>query len=221
MSIKSERDIFVSNTKEAIKKREQFLLKSFLFFIVILLSLNKNLIGQTFKHPTPPPDTISTNITLPDVVITETINGKYPPLSNQERCDHWRHIRDVKLVLPFSETIAKTLIETYEYMETFQSEKEKRAHLTLIEKSLKEDYEPIMRKLTLKQGELLIKLINRETNSTSYELIKALYGGLKASYYNVFAIFCGGNLRKKYRPDKDPTDAFTERIIFLYKTNQL
>ena len=76
-----------------------------------------------------------------------------------------------------------------------------------------------MKKLTLSQGKLLIKLINRETSSSSYELVKAFLGPFKAGFYQAFAAIFGASLKKEYHPEDE--DAMIERIIVLIENGQL
>ena len=78
---------------------------------------------------------------------------------------------------------------------------------------------PVMKKLTLSQGKMLIKLIDRECNQTSYELINAFIGKFKAGFYQTFAALFGASLKKEY----DPTgaDAEIEEIIYLIDNDML
>ena len=76
-----------------------------------------------------------------------------------------------------------------------------------------------MKQLTLSQGKLLIKLVNRETSSSSYELVKAFLGPFKAGFYQAFAAIFGASLKKEYHPEDE--DALIERIIILVENGQL
>jgi phosphate starvation-inducible membrane PsiE len=76
-----------------------------------------------------------------------------------------------------------------------------------------------MKKLTFSQGKLLIKLINRETDSSSYELVKSFMGSFKAFFYQGFAAMFGASLKKEYHPDDE--DALIERIIIQIDNGQL
>ena len=89
----------------------------------------------------------------------------------------------------------------------------------MVEKSVKEQYTPRMKQLTLSQGKLLIKLVNRETSSSSYELVKAFLGPFKAGFYQAFAAIFGASLKKEYHPEDE--DAMIERIIILVENGQL
>lgn len=141
-------------------------------------------------------------------------------LTPEERKQLWRRIRDVKKVYPYAKYVAATIIETYEYMQTLP-EKEQEPHLKRVEKELKKEMEPKMRDLTLNQGRLLIKLINRQCGMTGYQLIQSFLGGLRAWTWQIFARVIGANLKSSYNPKEDPDDSLTERIIRLYELNRL
>lgn len=133
--------------------------------------------------------------------------------------DYYKLIRDVKRVLPISKEINRAVIETYEYMMTLPNEKARQRHMKEVEKSLKEQYTPRMKKLSFAQGKLLIKLVDRQSNSTGYELVKAFMGPFKAGFYQTFAALFGASLKKQYDPTGD--DALTERVILMVENGQL
>lgn len=128
-------------------------------------------------------------------------------------------VRDVKKVLPIAKEVNHVVIETYEYLQTIPTEKERNRHIKAVEKGLKEQYTPRLKKLTFSQGKLLIKLVDRQTNSTGYELVKAFMGPFKAGFYQTFAALFGASLKKQYDPEGD--DALTERVILLVENGQL
>lgn len=139
--------------------------------------------------------------------------------NERQRKAYNRLVRNVKKTLPIAKEVNRAIIETYEYLQTLPDEKAREKHLKLVEKSIKEQYTPVMKKLTFSQGKLLIKLINRETDSSSYELVKAFLGPFKAGFYQAFAALFGASLKKEYHPEDE--DALTERIILLVESGQL
>ena len=168
------------------------------------------------------PDTLSeediVSILLPEVRVSGT---PHKPLTKSERYAYWRRVRDVKKVLPIAEELSRMIIETYDYVETFPTERERREHLARVKKDLVKEYTPRMKDLTLGQGLLLIKLVNRETGSTGYEIVKSIYGGFTATWYNAFAKLYGGNLDMTFDPEHIEDDAVTERIIYLWRNGLL
>ena len=128
-------------------------------------------------------------------------------------------VRDVKKVLPIANEVQRAIIETYEYLMTLPDEKARQRHLKAVEKSIKEQYTPRMKKLTFAQGKLLIKLVDRQTNSTGYELVKAFLGPFRAGFYQAFAALFGASLKKEYDPEGE--DAMTERVVRMVENGQL
>lgn len=199
-------------------------MKKYLFILTTLLlgSLAAN--GQqrisTCKNGYKVPVTVYKNDTIPTITLREVII--FPEIrfkSKRQRTRYNKLVRDVKKTLPLAKEINRAVIETYEYLQTLPDKKSREAHLKMVEKGLKQQYTPVMKKLTFSQGKLLIKLVNRETNSSSYELVKAFMGPLKAGFYQTFATLFGASLKKEYHPEDD--DKMTERIIILVENGQL
>lgn len=148
----------------------------------------------------------------------------YPPQTFNSAAEwraYWRLVRDVKRTLPLAKLINETVIETYEYLQTLPNKKAKDEHLRRVERGLKQQYKPRMKRLTFNQGKLLIKLVDRQTNSTGYEIIRAFYGPFRAGLYQTFAVFFGASLKKRYDPEHNPEDHLTERVINLVESGQL
>lgn len=148
----------------------------------------------------------------------------YPPKvfkDKKERIRYNRMVRNVKKVLPIAKEVKMIMMETYEYLVTLPNAKARAEHLKLVEKGVKEQYTPRMKRLTLTQGKLLIKLIYRECNSTGFELINAFIGPLKAGFYQIFAWTFGASLKKTYEPENNAEDAEIERIARLVEAGQI
>ena len=111
------------------------------------------------------------------------------------------------------------IAETYEVLEQLPDKKSKEAHMRAVEKSIMEQYKPEMKNLTYSQGKLLIKLVDRECNQSSYEIVQAFFGPAKAAFYQVFAWTFRASLKKEYRPDDD--DKLIERVVRQVETGQL
>ncbi|MDR2652106.1 MAG: DUF4294 domain-containing protein [Prevotellaceae bacterium] len=122
-------------------------------------------------------------------------------------------VRDIKKTLPYAKLIYHTLIETYEYIMTFPTETERQEHLKRMEKELFAEYKPVLKRLTVSQGKLLIKLIDRECNQSSYDLLKAFLGSFRAGFWNFFAGLFGASLKIQWEPDGQ--DADKEKIVLM------
>lgn len=192
-------------------------MKIYINILILLLTLCLPL-GVAQAQEVSPDDSLLRQVVLPDVLVKARHRSK--PLTYEERMAYWRRIRDVRKTLPYARYVARTVIETYEFAETLPP-KEREKHIKRVERELKADMEPKMRKLTLGQGKILIKLIYRETGSTGYELVRAVLGGWKAFWWNAFARFLGANLKTEYKPESVEDDAVTERIIQLIDEGRL
>jgi len=96
-----------------------------------------------------------------------------------------------------------------------KTEREKREYIAKVEKELINQYEKELTKLTISQGKMLIKLIDRETGLTSYELVKELKGGFSATFWQGIARIFGSNLKLKFDPQGE--DKILNELIFLYE----
>jgi hypothetical protein len=153
-------------------------------------------------------DTIAT-VQLREVIIYPEIKFK----NKKAKQNYDKLVRDVKRTLPYAKMVYYTLIETYEYMETLPNDKAREKHLKRLEKELFQEYKPELRKLTLSQGKLLIKLIDRECNQSSYNILRAYLGSFRAGFWNIFAGVFGASLKSEYDPKGK--DALTERVAMM------
>ena len=133
--------------------------------------------------------------------------------------EYYRLVRNVKKVYPIAREINRTILETYEYLQTLPNEKARQKHIKRVEKGLKDQYTPRMKKLSFAQGKLLIKLVDRQSNQTSFELVKAFMGPFKAGFYRTFAALFGASLKKEYDPNGE--DKLTERVVILVENGQI
>ena len=146
----------------------------------------------------------------------------YKPLvfkSEKERRKYSRLVYNVKRVLPLAKKVNLMLQETYETLETLPTKEAKDAHIKAVERELKKQYTPEMKKLTLTQGKLLLKLVDRECNQSSYEIVKAFLGPARAVFYQIFAWTFKASLKKGYDPNGE--DAQIERIVRQIEVGQL
>jgi hypothetical protein len=130
-----------------------------------------------------------------------------------------RLVRDVKKTLPIAKLIHEKVEEADAHLQTIHDKKERKAYIKETEKQLKKEYTPVMKKLTFSQGKLLIRLVDRECEHTSYELVKTYMGTFKAIFYQAFASVLGASLKKEYDPED--RDKVIERVIVLVENGQL
>lgn len=146
----------------------------------------------------------------------------YPKLTfkdERQRQAYNRLVANIKKVLPIAKEVNSIIVETYEYLQTLPDKKSKDEHMKRVEKGIRKEYTPRMKKLTYSQGKLLIKLVYRECNSSSYQLIQAFLGPIRAGFYQAFASLFGASLTKKYDPEG--VDKYTERIVRQVEAGQI
>lgn len=137
----------------------------------------------------------------------------------KQRRAYNRLVYNVKKVLPIAKEVNRIIIETGDYLELLPNKKAKDEHMKKVEDDIKREYKPRMKKLTYTQGKLLIKLVYRECNNSSYDLIKAFLGPVRAGFYQAFAWAFGASLKKKYEPEG--VDRLTERVVRQVEAGQL
>lgn len=146
----------------------------------------------------------------------------YPKMAfknERQAAAYMRLVRNVKKVLPIAKEANQMIMETYEILERLPDKKAKDEHMKLVEKEIVRTYKPRMKKLTYSQGKLLIKLIYRECNSSSYDIVKAFLGPMRAGFWQAFSAVFGASLRKGYDPNG--TDRLTERVVLMVEAGQL
>lgn len=135
----------------------------------------------------------------------------------QERF-YWRTVRDVKKTLPYAKLIAQE-IETTGSMLEQMNKKQQRKFWKEYEKWLFQRFEGDFRNMTARQGQMLMKLVDRETDYTSYEVIQQYKGSFVANFWQGIAKLFGNDLKEDY--DGNDKDQIVERIIILVENGQL
>ncbi|MBO7246942.1 MAG: DUF4294 domain-containing protein [Bacteroidaceae bacterium] len=160
--------------------------------------------------------------TIPSFELYEvTIYGRKTFTNVRKQRKYDKLIHNVVRTYPLAKEVKAILVETYLYLQTLPTDEAKQKHIDQVEKGVWDQYLPEMKKLTLSQGKLLIKLIDRECNQTGFELINAFMGGFKANFYQVFASLFGATLKKEYDPQSSEEDAAIEEIIYLIDNDLL
>lgn len=148
----------------------------------------------------------------------------YPPMrfkNKKEEDFYWRTVRDVKKTLPYAKLAFSTLCETYEYIQTIPDKKTRERHLKTLEKDIFNQYKPVVKRMTKGQGKVMLKLINRETDQTSFNIVKAFLGSFRAGFWQTFGRFFGLNMKSGFNPKKNRDDAIIDRIATLVEQGAL
>lgn len=130
-----------------------------------------------------------------------------------------RLIRNVKRVYPWAKLAGQKLVEYEALLANVESDREKRKIMKQVEKEIQDEYGGELRKLTISQGKILIKLIDRETGDTSFGLVQDFRGNFAAFFYQSFARIFGYNLKNRYDPEGE--DRNIEIIVRMIENGLL
>ena len=148
----------------------------------------------------------------------------YPPMrfKNKKQEQFYRRtVRDVRKTLPWAKMICETLVETYEYLQTFDSADERDRYIKEMESEVFAQYKPQLMKFAKSQAKMLVKLIRRETDQSGYDILKAFLGSVRATFWHGFGRIFGVNIKGDYRPETDENDAIIERVATLVEQGSL
>jgi len=159
-------------------------------------------------------DTIG-NVNMNEIVV-------FPELefdSKRERRKYAKLIKDLKKVYPYAIKARNTLIEMEWEFRKLESERAKKQYIKKVEQELKDQFKEDLKDLTITQGRLLLKLIDRETGRTSFKILREMKGGFSAVFWQTIARVFGHDLKADYEPYGK--DRLIERIVVLIEHNQI
>ena len=138
---------------------------------------------------------------------------------NRDIRNYQRMVKAVKKVYPLAIEAAKRMEDLDERLAEFERRKDQKSYTKAIEDALKEEITPMLWKMTRYEGVILLKLIDRETHHTAYNIVKDIRSGFTAGFYQMLARLFGNNLKLKYDPKGE--DAMLEQIVLYYKAGLL
>jgi hypothetical protein len=130
-----------------------------------------------------------------------------------------RLIMNVKKAYPWSKLVGQLMVDVNNHLLTLPTEKEQNEYLKQVEKGLLDNYTDDMKKLTITQGKILIKLVYRETGESSYEIVEFYRGKFTAFFWQALARLFGSNLKVGYDPYGE--DRLIEEIVIQIEHGQL
>jgi hypothetical protein len=136
----------------------------------------------------------------------------------QERF-YWKTVRDVKKTLPFAKLLTKEMAYADQQLAKIPDKKMRKKWWKQHEKYLFKKYEQEFRKMTASQGQMLMKLMDRESDRTSYDIIKHYRGKASANFWQFIAKLFKNDLKEEY--DALDKDRIVERVINLVEAGQL
>ena len=128
-------------------------------------------------------------------------------------------IYNVKKVYPYAKLAGAKFEEVNAHMQTLKTGREQREYIKQVEEELLKQYEEDLKNLTITQGRILIKLIDRETSKTSYEVVKDLRGSFQAAFWQAIARIFGSNLKTEFDPEGE--DKVLNEIMIMIENGQL
>jgi uncharacterized protein DUF4294 len=156
------------------------------------------------------PDTIAgPTISLDEVVI----DRRKSKLDAEARKQFAILQRRVYKVYPYAKNTAANLVALNAGMAKLKSKKDKKKYFKIVEDYLDNQFKPQLKKLSRKDGQILVKLIHRQTGSSTFELIKEYKSGWKAFWSNNTARLFDINLKTKYEPMDVSEDYLIETIL--------
>lgn len=195
--------------------------------IVTIIILIFIALGPLFSQEVPGKDSlvvtrtvIIDGDTIPNVSIEEVIIFPRLVFKSKRHSRRYRKlIRDVKRAYPYAKYAKTKLDEMETKFQSLETDKEKEKYVKTVEKQLTNDFGNELKKLTITQGRILLKLIDRETGNTSYELLKYLRGTVSAVFWQTIARLFGSDLKAEYDPLGE--DVLIERIVRMIETGQI
>ncbi len=130
-----------------------------------------------------------------------------------------RMVIAVKKTYPIAKYARRRMAEMEEKLLTLPTRKAQKAYTKQIEQEIKEEYTPVLKKMTRSQGKVLLKLIARETEYSSYEIVREFRGSFTAGFWQGVAKIFGANLKTEY--DREDEDRMLEQIVTLYEAGLL
>ncbi len=131
----------------------------------------------------------------------------------------WKTVRDVKRTLPYAKLISSELNQVNMKLVSLKTEAERKKFMNQYEKDAFKKHEANLKKMTVNQGRILMKLVDRECDKTTYDLIKLYKGSFTAFFWQGVARVFGSNLKSEF--DASDKDKVLERVIVLVEAGQL
>lgn len=136
------------------------------------------------------------------------------PYKNSDEIRKYLILRRKTLkVYPYSVMASDRLNTLNQRLDIIKTKRQRRKYTKMVQKFLEDELTPELSKLTKSEGQILIKLIHRQTGQTTFNLVKTLRNGLKAFIYNTTAKFFDLNLKNEFRPEISLEDYYIEDII--------
>lgn len=142
----------------------------------------------------------------------------YPRRQFKNRFQYWKYrrlIRNVKAAYPYAKIAAEKLTELDNRLANMPTERRQKAFIKATEKEIRKEFEDEVTHLTVSQGRILIKLIDREVGNTTFQVLKDIKGNISAVFWQTVARVFGSNLKTEFDPENVEEDKMIEEIILM------
>ena len=157
--------------------------------------------------------------TIPVIQLKEVNIYTWKILTASEERKLTRLMKNVKIAYPYARLAGLKLVEYEDILLLAPDEKARRKIMKKIEDELEDEYGKELRELTISQGRILLKLVDRETGTSSYKLVEEFRGEFRAVFYQAFARIFGLNMKLRYDPEGE--DREIEYIVRMIENGQL
>jgi len=158
--------------------------------------------------------------TVPIIYLDQVYVWGSKSFKNSAETRKWdRLVRNVKVAYPYAKLAGIKFEEYNRKIESVSSEKEKKRMMKQAEDELQAQFGPELKELTFTQGKILLKLIDRQTTNTSYDIVREFRGRFMAFFWQGIGKLFGYNLKTKYDPLRE--DAEIERIVLMIENGSI
>lgn len=195
-------------------------------YIILITLLSLTAVTSVFCQTVDPDDItvmrakIIDNDTMPHVMLKQVVI--LPPLefeSKKEYVKYTKLVRNIKKVYPYSKEAARIFADVHNTLDTLDDKRARRKFVDAKDDELQSKYGDELKRLTLSQGRLLIKLVDRETGFSSYEIIKELKGSFSAFMWQQIARMFGSSLKTEF--DAEGEDKYIDRIVIMIENGMI
>ncbi len=183
------------------------------FIIIFFFSISINLIysqedNQIF-YKVEGDSVYSSHINLDEVTVYKPIKLE----THEDLVMYYTLKRKTLKVYPYAKMASDRLTKLNSRLLKIKSNRKKKKYTKLLEKFIQDELTEELKKLTKTEGQILVKLIHRETGITAYDLVKELRNGFRAFSYNTIAKFFDISLKKEFNPENNKEDLFIEDVL--------
>jgi hypothetical protein len=161
-------------------------------------------------------DTLFTTISELEPAVIQPVKRK---AATRDLRQYRRLIYNVKKVYPYAKLAGSKYAQVVAHLDSLDKGKDQREYIKQVENEILKNYEEDLKNLSVTQGRILIKLIDRETSYTSYEVVKELRGSLQAAFWQAIARIFGSNLKSEFDPEGE--DKMLNEIMVMIEKGQL